>query len=282
MMSVLLRHIVLRLGCSFVLIALCAPAQAQDKRAAGQDKLIVTADETLEWHRNENRFYARGTAMAKRGDSRIHGDTLIAHYRDSQENNFDIYKLVAEGSVRIVSDESTAYGARAVYDVDKRRAVMTGNDLRLVTPDQTVFADKRFVYDVRAGQFTALGNARIERETTTLKSDKLVAGLVTNDNGKRVIETAKATGNVRITTPQETVTGERAVYARARDEVEITGGVTVKRGRNTLHGARAVVDLETQVSRMFSGTDGKGDGRVRGVFYPEQDRGAKAETGPKK
>ena len=259
------------LCAALLIVCMYMPAKAQDSAATGNDKLVVTAEKTLEWLRDKKRFYARGNAMAERGSSHIYGDTLIVHYIDDAQTNFKITKLVAEGNVRIVSDDSTAYGARAVYDVDVRRAVMTGDDLRLVMPDQTVFADERFIYDVAAGQFTALGNARIERDDTILESDKMAAELMTNNNGKRVIETATATGNVRITTPQETVTGKRAVYTRAADEVELTGGVDVRRGRNTLHGARAVVNLETEVSRLFSGEDGKGDGRVRGVFYPEQD-----------
>ena len=245
-------------------------AHAQDNAASGNDKLVVTADRTLEWHRDKKRFYARGNAVARRGASHIHGDTLIAHYTDSADAGLRITKIVAESNVRIVSADSTAHGTRAVYDVDKRRAVMTGDNLRLVMPDQKIFADERFVYSVDAGQFTALGNARVERDNTTLRGDKLAATLEANDNGARIIKTATATGNVRITTPKETVTGEKGIYSRAKNEVELSGGVDVKRGKNSLHGSRAVVDLESKVSRLFSGKDAKGDGRVRGVFYPDQ------------
>mgnify|MGYP006446571893 CR=1 FL=1 len=180
MMS-MIRKFFSSLFCSLALFTAGAAAQDQAGSAADKDKLVVTADDTLEWHRDKKRFYARGAAVAERGTSSIHGDTLIAHYNDNGDGDMRITKLIAEESVRIISDDSTAHGVRAVYDVNERRAVMTGNNLRLVMPDQTVFAEERFIYNVAAGQFTARGNARVEREDTKLRADELVAELVPID-----------------------------------------------------------------------------------------------------
>ena len=62
------------------------------------EPMEITADQTLEWHRDEQKYIARGNVIAKQGDVQIFCDTLTADYRETAESSQDIYKLTAEGN----------------------------------------------------------------------------------------------------------------------------------------------------------------------------------------
>ncbi|MCC7305311.1 MAG: ostA-like family protein [Alphaproteobacteria bacterium] len=236
--------------------------------APGKGPLEITADETLEWHRNEKLFIARGQAQALQGDTAVNADTLSANYDEKKTGGgMKISKVNADGNVVITSREAKAYGEKADYDLDKGYALMTGGNLRLETKDQVVTARERFEYEVAAGRLTAVGDAKVKRIDDTLRADKISAVMKNNEKGQRVLDTLEARDNVVITTPTEVVTGSYAIYRAATNKAEMTGGVKITRGPNVLEGQRAEVDLATNVSRIFG--NGPGTGRVKGVFYPD-------------
>lgn len=237
------------------------------------EPIEITADQSLEWQRNENLFVARKNALAVQGDVSVASALLTANYRDGDDTGFEIYRVTAKSNVVINSQESKAYGDDATYDIDKGLAVMTGKNLRLITTEQTITARDQFEYWVPQGKLIAIGNAKIVRPTDTLEADTITATLKDNDQGERVLDTLEAKGNVIITTPTEVLTGNYGIYRAATNTAEITGNVVATRGPNKLEGARAEVDLTTNVSRMFGANDNSG--RVRGIFYPNtEDRGS--------
>lgn len=251
---------------AFFMLFFCSifHARAQDNpssSATGQP-LEITADESLEWQRNEKLFIARKNAMAKQGDVSIKAQTLTARYREdaktenSAGGGMEISEITAQDDVVIQTKDSEVHGQRAVYDLDKGVAVMTGDN-----PDNRA---KMIRY-----------NAKDQKNT--LESDKISAILKDNNKGERVLHAVEAVGNVVITTPAEIITGAYGIYHAGTNKAELTGGVTIKRGPNILQGEKAEVDLNTNTSRMFGEptTDGIGTGRVRGVFYPNS--GEKAE-----
>lgn len=244
------------------------PAQAQPGPNPDRDKpLEITADQTLEWHRDTKQYIARGAVVVKQGAVTIMADTMTADYRETETASFEIYRLTADGSVRIVSQGNAATGDKAVYDVDSGTAVMTGNALRLTGPDQTVTARDSFEYRVTEGLLKAIGRAKVTRGKDTLEADILSAIFATDTQGARQLRRATADGGVVITTPTERLTGRSGVYDAATDIATLRGGVTIRRGPNVLEGDSAEVNLATNVSTMRSGEEG--GGRVRGVFYPE-------------
>lgn len=245
----------------------CAYAAAEEPPRP----LEITADNTLEWKRDESLFIATGNAVAKQGESAVQADVLTAHYRDGKDNQkgFEIWQVMADRNVVITAQQSSAYGDAAVYDLDKGLAVMTGEGLRMVSPDQTVTAKERFEYWVTDGRVTAIGDARVERKnlkggTDTLEADQIAAIMKDNAEGQRVLDSLEAAGSVVITTPTEVIRGTKGVYSAGTDKAELTGGVTIERGENILKGERAEVDLATNTSRLFGGA-GK---QVKGVFFP--------------
>lgn len=251
------------------LIGATAPVMAQD--TAQQAPIEISADKTLEWSRNEKQYIANGNAIVRQGDTTIKGDVIAADYRETAKTNFDIYRMTATGHVTIDSKGSAATGDKAVYDITTGIATMTGSNLRMESPEQTVTATDRFEYDVTAGKVKAIGNARVVRATDTLQADSIAATLARSSNGSRQkLEKMEATGHVKITTPTETLTGNRASYDSIANRAVVTGNVKILRGPNELTGERAEVDLKTNISRLFGSSieDGQTGGRVRGVFYP--------------
>lgn len=254
--------------------AIVPVAYAQDLISGAQNSnepLEILADSTLEWHQKDKQYIARGNVVATQGDVSIHADILTADYRETSTSAFEIYRLTAAGTVKIVSKGNTAYSDRAVYDVDKGVAVLTGNNIQLVSPDQVVTAEESMEYWVTEGRVSALGRGKVIRGTDTLEADRMNAWLKENAEGKRELERFTAIGNVVITTPDEVLTGQRGEYKASTNIATLNGDVLIRRGPNTIEGNEAEVNLTTNISRMNGGDSntGSNNGRVRAVFYPE-------------
>ena len=247
-------------------------AQAQtDMNASRSEPIEITADESLEWKRNEKIFVAHKNAVAKQGAVSVSAETLTANYREAKGSDMEIWRVTADIDVTIRSRDSTAYGDHAIYNIDEGLAVMKGDALRMVSTDQTVTAKNSFEYWVVDGRINAIGSAKVVRPKPdgghdSVEADKISAILKENAKGERVLYSLEAIGNVIITSPNEVVTGAYGIYKADTNIAQLTGGVIIKRGPNILQGEKATVDLNTNTSRMFSSKTS--DERVRGVFYP--------------
>ncbi|HTK85582.1 MAG TPA: LptA/OstA family protein [Patescibacteria group bacterium] len=249
------------------------PAFAQKASAPkpGKDQpLEITADQTLEWHRNDLKYIARGNVVARQGNAIIQADVLTADYRQSKKSQNDIYRLTATGHVTITSEKNTATGDEAIYDVDTSTATMTGKNLTLTSPEQVVTARDKFVYETVNGKLIAYGDAKAVRKTDkgtdVITANSLSAWFKQDNTGKRALDKLAANGNVIITTPTDILHGDNGEYIATTRLASVTGHVRIERGRNILEGDRAEIDLNTNVSRMV-GAPGA-HGRVRAVFYP--------------
>lgn len=253
---------------AFTALLIAPLAHAQLDELQNSDKpLEVTAQQTLEWHRNDKKYIARGDAIVKQGDMEIHADTITADYRETDASAFDIYLLTATGNVEIYYRDNKGYGDELVYDVQKGLALMTGNNLKLMTANETLRADDRFEYWVYKGQLIARKNAYVTNGKDNIAADKMEAHLKEDSQGKRQLKKLAAMGSVVITTPEEILQGDKGEYNAETNIAQLTGDVSIKRGPNVLHGEKAEVDLNTNISRMFGGPKEE-NGRVRGVFYP--------------
>jgi len=246
------------------------PAYGQaELNPASNQPLEISADGTLEWHRDNQQYIARGNAEARQGGVRISAETLTADYQETGGGGLEIYRLTAVGQVTIESQDTTAYGDHIVYEVAQGLAVMTGQDLRLVSPDQTVTAQDRFEYWVNIGRLNARGHAQVVRGTDQIDADEMAAIFTEDHTGSRALQRLEAEGNVVITTPNEILTGHKGLYEAASNIAELIGNVSITRGPNVLQGERAEVNLTTNVSRMHGSGTGAPDGRVRGLFFPD-------------
>jgi lipopolysaccharide export system protein LptA len=153
----------------------------QDGGAADNQPVQIQADNGVEWQQDSRVYIARGNAVATRGPSEVHADTLIAHYREAKGGNSntggntEIYRVEAEGHVTMKRETQTVVGDRAVYDVDQQVAVVTGKNLKMTTTTDTVTARDSMEWYDQKQVAVARGNAVAIRNDRMVKGDVLTA-----------------------------------------------------------------------------------------------------------
>ena len=108
------------------------------------------------------------------------------------------------------------------------------------------------------------GNVVVTQGTMRLTATRVV--ILYGAAGPGDIDSFEATGGVRIATPDQKATGERAVYDPDRRILTLSGNVVVTNATGTVTGPALVLDLAAGTTTFTSG----GSGRVTGVFTPQE------------
>jgi lipopolysaccharide export system protein LptA len=262
------RHLVAGAMSAALILGLCSAAWSQETTApaAGggfgldndNDKPIeISAENGIEWKRDARTYTARGNALAQQGDTSIAADTLIAYLDDQDE----LSHWEAIGNVKIQTDRSTSYGDRAEYTEANRLLVLTGNNLKVVTENQTVTARDQIEYWRDKDAVVAKGNVVIVRpqKNTTIKSDEATAYFrdQTDDPATPDVESGsevyqvEAQGHVRVDRKEQTAFSDHLAYNPDTEVAVLTGNVTINSKENTYRGARAELDLQNDISRLL-------------------------------
>jgi len=297
-----------------VLCAAAAPVSAeqpakQQTAAAPQpgtpndQPIEIRADSGIEWQQNTKTYIARGHAVAIRGPTEVHADTLIAHYREvkggnpgNTGGNTEIYRLDAEGNVVIRKEGETITGDRAVYDVDQAVGVVTGKNLKMTTATDTITARDRFDWYDQKQIGVARGDAVAIRNGKTIRADVLTGYMVKAPaapekpgekpkpgatpaaakpgvKGAPGAEDSKlsrvdAQGHVVVTNGADVGQSDYGVYNAQTGIVTLIGNAVITRDKDVIRGQYAVMDLNTNVSRMMPSTAGQPGPhqQVRGLF----------------
>ncbi len=262
-----------------------APAAPGKPSTHDEGTLEVTADRDLEWLQQDHAYVARGNAVAKRGTVTLMGDTLIAYYRPLttpatpakekaahpgavQQGGFDsgnteIWRVVAEGKVHVVSEDKDAWGDRAEYDKDKSVIVLTGKALKATTLEDTITARDSLEYWQDQDMAVARGDARVVKVNGNTLAGDLIGGHFAKDaHGTSVLKTIESKGNVVVTTTSDVVHGDEGVYDITAKRTVLFGNVRATHGQNTIQGASADVNMDTGISQVFPGPGQ----RVNAVF----------------
>lgn len=263
---------VLALGAA-VLAAAPPPAEAQVTGLTGGSKpMQINADQGIEWRRDQQVYLARGNAVAVRGELTVRAQVMRAYYRQASEGGNDIYRVEAEGNVRISTPGETAYGDDGVYYVDQGVAVLRGENLRFETETSKIFARDSLEYweDVDGRPVAvARGQAVAIRGEDQVEAEVLTAALASRGTGAKV-EQIDATGGVTIIRGDRKAESDRAVYYVEERVATLHCNVWITQGENRLNGQYAEFNLETGVSRITPDSTGcGGDTQVRGLFQPE-------------
>jgi lipopolysaccharide export system protein LptA len=313
-----------------------ARAQGIDMSKGGP--VEVTSDDGMEWHQAEQVILAKGNAKAVRGDVTVTADTLIAHYRRKagtpdapapkpgaapavggapDTGNNEIYRLEAEGHVHIYTPTDQAFGDHAVYDIDQAVLVLTGKNLHIITPQQTMTARDTMEYWSQKHMAVGRGDAVvITNDGRRVQADVLV-GYTADDSappgGKPPVQTVAATppakpakpgsdplansggklqrvdafGHVEVRTATEIMRGDKGVYIPDTGIARLVGNVRLTRGQNQLNGDEGVTNLKTGISSVTRNTNRRVEGLVvpndASAAAPDQPKGgaAKPATPPK-
>ena len=261
------------LAALLVLGPLGTPAAAQGISGlqGGDEPLEINADEGIEWRRDTNQYVARGNARAAQGDLEVLADTLTAFYRPGGGGgSTDIYQIDVEGNVRIVTPKERAYGDLGRYDVERGLLVLWGENLRFETDQDVITARDSLEYWENEQVAVARGNAVALREDKRVRGDIMTARFAEDAQGDLAINRVDLNGNVIISTPQESVRGDKGVYFVQRQVATLTGDVKITRGDNQLNGRYAEVNLKTGVSKLLGAPPGQDGTRVRGLLVPRR------------
>ncbi|MXP64912.1 hypothetical protein E0493_16295 [Roseomonas sp. M0104] len=283
------RHVLPALAL-LAALALPVAAQAQALDLTGGGPIEVTASNGIEWRQQEQVVIARGDARAVREGVTLTADRLIARYRpragepaataapaESPMSGGEIWRLEAEGHVKIDSATEHAEGDRAIYDMDQAVLVMTGRALKLTTPQDVLTARDSMEYWPQKRMAVARGAAHVvTQDQRQIFADTLVGYFQDRDGAPQAarggakegsqLERVESFGNVEIRTPTEVVRGDRGVYSEVTGMARLLGGVRITRGDNQLNGQEAIVNMRSGVARLVS-TPGQ---RVQGLIIPQQ------------
>ncbi|HMA49307.1 MAG TPA: LptA/OstA family protein [Magnetospirillaceae bacterium] len=283
-----------------------AAASTSDDIGLGRSNqpLDVTADQGIEFSKDAKEIIARVNAKAVRGNTTVTGDTLTAYYRDkkpaeatapakaktddkpkddSSTGGSEVWRVVADGTVEIFTPTQHAYGDHADYNVDDAVVVMTGDHLKMTTPQDIVTARDTLEYWENKHQAVARGDAvALSNQGKRIQADTLVADFAENKQKQMVIQVAHGYDHVVLTTPTDVVTGDRADYVVETGIVTVTGSVKMNHNGNQADGAYAVVNLNTGISKLFSALPGgrAADRQVKALLVPAPKKAATPAPAP--
>jgi lipopolysaccharide export system protein LptA len=110
------------------------------------------------------------------------------------------------------------------------------------------------------------GDVVARRPTDTIRCQEMVVYYtdIKRDDGTSSSEVEKldCKGGVIINTDTQKITGNSAKFLLLKDELLVSGDVTVVQGKTVIRGPQLTVDLKTKRTRMSGG-------RVRGKFVPK-------------
>ncbi len=243
-------------------------AQSLDGLAGDSDQpLEIHAEEGIEWIQEKKVYIARGKAQAIRGEMTLDADVLTAHYQPTEEGGTDVWRLDADGNVKIRNPSSVTHADRGVFDIAKGILVLTGRHLKLETGGNTVTARDSLEYWQAKNMAVARGNAHVVSEDRQMDADILTAYFHKVPGKGTELQRIEAFGNVKINTPTETATSERGIYDMVTGIVSIFGSVKILRDNDQLTGEYGEVNLNTGISRLLNAPPSGGrKGRVRAVF----------------
>lgn len=288
---------------SFLYLLLSAPfcygqAITQLKGSNEDSPIIIDAQESVVCDEIAHKCTATGHAQAQKGTNTVYGDVLTVYFTEGKKREITV--LTADGHVRMESPTETAYGEHAHYDVALDRVLMTGGNLKIVTPKETLTARDSIEYWHSKNQGIARGNAlaQFPEKEQLVQADTLVAYFKPSseraEEGKEklTIDRIEAEGNVLASGPNGVVTGTRGVYHGDTEIVEVFDNVKVTQDENVMEGGYGRANLKTNVAEMFPHpphiTPSTPTKRISGIIIPKDAKKVKAdkdkpsEKGPSK
>lgn len=174
-------------------------------------------------------------------------------------------------ALEIEADNSLEWDRNNKTFMAKGNAVASNGDARVYADALIAHYTENESGDIIIKKIVASGNARTEKSDDVITAREMVAFM----NAQNRLDRIEASKNVKITTPNEKATSDKAVYSFSTEIASMNGNVKLTRGANVMLGQKAEFNLKTNVARLFSAkkeNGAAGSGRVRGVFYVDADK----------
>lgn len=174
-------------------------------------------------------------------------------------------------ALEIEADNSLEWDRNNKTFLAKGNAIASNGDARVYANSLIAHYTENEAGDIIIKKIVAAGNARTEKNDDVITARKMVAFM----NAENKLDRIEASKNVKIVTPNEKATSDKAIYSFSTEIASMSGNVKLSRGANVMLGEKAEFNLKTNVARLFSGTKTEGSGssgRVRGVFYVDANK----------
>jgi lipopolysaccharide export system protein LptA len=270
-----------------------AAAQGLSLSGVSEDRPIeVSADHGIEWQQDAQVYIARGNAMAKRGATEVHADTLTAHYRPSkgtgdkgtgdkgtgdkttgdkttgEGGETEIYRLDADGHVTIKGQRQTVVGDQAVYDVDQQIGIVTGKVLKMTTATDVVTARDSLEWYDQKQIAVARGDAVAVRDVRVIRADVLTAHMTKDKPQPAAGKPDKAVPAAAQAKPRNAATPLGADDESSKiSRVDAQGHVLVSTQTDVGRGDYGVYNAESGIATLLGNvTITRGPNTVRGEY----------------
>ena len=263
-----------------------AVAQGLSLGGVSEDRPIeVSADHGIEWQQDAQVYIARGNAMAKRGATEVHADTLTAHYRPIKApggkgtdgkvsgdketgGDTEIYRLDADGHVTIKGERQTVVGDQAVYDVDQQIGIVTGKALKMTTATDVVTARDSLEWYDQKQIAVARGDALAVRDVKVIRADVLTAHMTKDKPPLAAAKPDKALPAAAQTKPRNAAMPLGATDESSRiSRVDAQGHVLVSTQTDVGRGDYGVYNADSGIATLLGNvTVTRGPNTVRGEY----------------
>ena len=213
------------------------------------ENLEIEASGFLEWDQEGKSYKANGNAIVSQGTRSMKANEIMAFY-ESEENR-DIIRIEAEGDVSFTDSINSGYSEKLTYDLDTQIVSLSGDNSRFKS-DQFVAEAKKFIqFNEITGELLLqkdamiliTGNRRIEAQQIEI--------LLTDGGDVSVI---KALTTVKLTENSGRIAlANEAYYEAESGEINLIESVQIIDGKNQLQGDKALINMETGYSKIFSG-----------------------------
>ncbi len=229
---------------------------------ANAGDITLNADKSVEYHQKEQKLVATGNAIATKDDLKIQAETLIGYYNAKVKNK--INRIEAHQNVHMTSPQAQAFGENLVYDIKTDNIILTGHPAKIITPDATITAQGEIVYYQTSQKATASDNVTvIDNKNNKVFSDFMTAYFTRNDKNKIILDKIEINQNIKIVTPDATITANNGTYYSIENKINLFDNVVITQNGNILKGDKAETNLNTGISKILSN---KKTGRVSGIF----------------
>lgn len=247
--------------------------------------IIIEAEESVVCDETAHKCVATGHAKAQKDTNTVYGDVLTVYFTEGKER--DITAMTAEGHVYMETPTEKAYGDHAHYDVALDRIRMTGGNLKIITPKDTLTAQDSIEYWHKENKGIARGHAiaRFSEKEQLVQANTLIAYFnsssekTAGEKEKSQIDRVEAEGNMLASGPDGIVTGDRGVYSGKTEIVEVFGNVEITQEGNVIKGGYARANLKTNLAEMFTHPPHISQSgpikRISGIIIPKDAKKAK-------
>ena len=245
-------------------------AQAGAQEITNEKQVIINADTSLQWLRDEQKYIAAGNAYAEQGDMQLRADTIIAHYESNDTDNpSNITYVEGQKNAAITRGNFKAAATNITYDINQDRITLSGENITIKNAGESITATQSITYDRGMRQLSANGNAAVRLSSGLALTGQTIKA--TLNKAESDIISITVSGGAKISS--QTENGGREAYAdtmRYDEETSLailSGSVRLIEGASTLTGDRAEINTKTGNSTL---TTSAPDKRIDGIFQPTQ------------